>query len=182
MHSICIIFLLRHKYSVSLQHRKNWCQLPIRIARHPSRVNGGAPVLAPMVALLFRRVLTFVCPTPVPPTSHQVHPSHLSLVCSNQTANGGAPVLALPFRRVLTTIHPTPVSPTPHPVHPSHPSHPCSNQPKHKNMCPHPDIMIQSNPANLIQPIQPIRSRSSDIKKYDPADTIHPANTIRSEF
>ena len=114
MHSICIVLLLRH----------NWCQLPIRIACCPSRANCGAPVLAPMVALPFRRLLMFVRPTPVPPTPHQVHPSHASLVCSNQPENGGSLVLSLPFRQALTTVHPTPVPPTPHPVHPSHP---CKN-------------------------------------------------------
>ena len=80
------------------------------------------------------------------------------------------------------SLAPTPVPPTPHPVHLYHlyhPSHPCSNQPMHKTMCPHPAIMIQSN---LADPIQPIRSRSSDIQKYNPADTIQPANTIRSDF
>ena len=49
-------------------------------------------------------------------------------------------------------------------------------------MCPHPVIMIQSNPANQIQPIQPIQSISSDIQRYNPANTIQPANTIRSDF
>ena len=134
-------------------HRRNWFQLPLCIARCPSRANGGAPVPAPMVALLFRSLLTFISPTPVPLTPHQVHLSHSSLVCSNQPANGGAPVMSILFRRALTTVRPTPVPPTPHQVHPSHPSHPCSNQPMHKTMCPHPDILIQSNPANPIQPI-----------------------------
>ena len=161
--------MLRHKYSASLQHRGNWCQLPLRIARCPSRANGGAPVPVPMVALPFRRLIMFVRPTPVPLTPHQFHPFHLSLVCSNQPVhrdpsrvNVGAPVLALPFRWALTTVRTTPVPPMPHPVHPSHPLHPCSNQPMHKTMCPHPAIMIQSNTADTIQPIQPIQSRSSD--------------------
>ena len=84
--------------------------------RHPSRANGGAPVPAPMVALLFRQVLTSVRPTPVPLTPHPVHPSHVG---SNQPAhrhpsgaNGGAPVLALPFRQAITSVRPTPVPPT----------------------------------------------------------------------
>ena len=129
---------------------------------------------------MFRQVLTFVRPTPIPPTPHPVHLSHPSRVGSNQPAhhdpsraNGGAPVLELPFWRVLTPICPTSVPPTPHPVHPSYP---CSNQPMHKTMCPHPAIMIQSNPADPIQTIQssdtiqPIRS-----SRYDPSgqyDTI----------
>ena len=37
-------------------------------------------------------------------------------------------------------------------------------------MCPHPAIIIQSNPADPIHPIQPIRSISSDIQKS--SDTI----------
>ena len=123
--------------------------VPLQIACYPSRDNGGAPVPAPMVALPFRQVLTFVRPTPVPPTPHQVHPSHSSLVCSDQPANGGAPVLELPFRQALMTVCPTPVPPTTHPVHPFHSSYPCSNQPMHKTMCPHPDdtIQIQRYPA-----------------------------------
>ena len=166
VHSICIALLLRHKYSASLQHRQNWCHLLLRIVRRPSRANGGAPVTAPMVALPFRRVLTFVRPNPVPTTLHQFHPYYSFLIFSNQPAhsdpsrdNGGTPILALPFWRALMTVHPTPVPPTPHlvhPYHPSHSSHPCSNRPMHKTMCPHPAIMIQSNPANPIQPIHPI--------------------------
>ena len=66
VHSICIILLLWHKYSASLQPRHNWCQPPLPIARRPSRANDCAPVPAPSVALLFRRVLTSVCPTPMP--------------------------------------------------------------------------------------------------------------------
>ena len=145
-----------------------------------SRDNGGAPVPAPMVALLFRRVLTFVCPTPVPPTPHPVHPSHPSQIGSNQPAhrnpsraNGGAPVPELPFRRALTTVRPTPVPQITHPVHPSHPSHPISNQPMHKTMCPHPADTIQSN-----QPIQ-----SSQSIRYDPviqSSQYNPDNTIQS--
>ena len=150
-------------------------------ARCPSRANGGATFPAPMVALPFRHLLMFVCLTPVPPTPNQVHLFHSSLVCSNQPANGGTPVLALPFRKALTTVRPTPVPPTPHPVHPSHPYHPCSNQPMNKTVCPHPAIMIQSNPADTIQPIQPIQSRSSNIQQYDPADKIQPENTQSSQ-
>ena len=136
VHSICIILLLQHKYSASLQNQDNWCQLLLCIERRPSRTNGGPPVPAPMVALPFRRVLTFVCPTPVPPTPHPVHPYYPSYVGINQPehcypsrANDGAPVLALLFWRELTTVRTTPVPPTPHPVRPSHP---CSNQPMHK--------------------------------------------------
>ena len=51
VHSICIILLLRHKYSNSLQHWRNWFQTPIPIDCLPSIANGGAPVPAPMVAL-----------------------------------------------------------------------------------------------------------------------------------
>ena len=65
-HSICIILPHRHKYSASLQPRRNLCQPPLRIARRPSRANGGAPFPAPMVALPLRRLLTSVRPTPVP--------------------------------------------------------------------------------------------------------------------
>ena len=87
VHSIFIIFILRHNYSTSLQHRPNWCQLTIPIARLPSRANDGAPILSPMVALLFRWMLTSVCPTPVSPTPHPVHPSHLSHPGSNHLAH-----------------------------------------------------------------------------------------------
>ena len=76
--SICIILLLRHKYSASFQHRRNRCQPALPTARCPPRANGGTPVPAPMVALPFPQVLTSVRPTPVPPTPHQVHPSHPS--------------------------------------------------------------------------------------------------------
>ena len=153
VHSICIILLLRHKYSASLQNQHNWCHIPLRIAHRPSRANGGAPIPAPMVALPFRRLLTFVRPTPVPPAPHPVHPSHPShpshvgsnqpAHCNPSRANGGGPVPALPFRRALTTARPTPVPPTPHPVHPSYPthlSHPSSNQPMHKSRC----VLIQT--------------------------------------
>ena len=85
VHYICIILPLRHKYSESLQHQQNWCQIPLLIACHPSRANGGAPVLAPTVALLLQRVLTSVGPTPLPPMPHPVHPSHPSHPGSNQT-------------------------------------------------------------------------------------------------
>ena len=146
VHYICIILLLRHKYSESLQYRHNWCQLPLRISHRPSRANSGAFVPAPMVALPFRQVLTSICPTPVPPTPHPVHPPHPSHTGSNQPAhrhpsraNGGAPVPApmvdLPFWRLLTSIRPIPVSPTTHPIHPSHPSHPGSKHPMRKNQC-----------------------------------------------
>ena len=175
MHSICIILLLQQKYSASLQHRHNWCQLPLHIARSPSRANCGALVPTPMVALPFRQVLTSVYLTPAPPTPHPVHLSHVG---SNQPVhrhpsidNGSAPVLApiveLPFRWVLTSVRPTPVPPTPHQVHPSHtshtshPSHPGSNQPMHKSRC----VLIQPIRSNTIRsntirsnPIQSIRS------------------------
>ena len=62
-------------------------QPPLPIARRPSRTNGDTPVPAPMVALLFQRVLTSVRPTPVPPMPHPVHPSHPSHPASNQTAH-----------------------------------------------------------------------------------------------
>ena len=52
--------------------------------RSRSGVNGGAPIPAPMVALPFRGLLTSFHPTPVPPTSHPVHPSHPA---SNQPAH-----------------------------------------------------------------------------------------------
>ena len=84
VHSICIIFLLWHKYSASLQHLRNWYPPPLPTSHRPSRANSGAPIPAPMVALLFRRVLTSVRPTSVPPTPHTVHPSHLSHPASNQ--------------------------------------------------------------------------------------------------
>ena len=158
--SLCIILLLRHKHSASLQNRHNWCQLRLHIAHCPSRTNGGALVLAPMVALPFWRVLTFVCPTPVPPMSHVVHPPHPSHVVSNQPvhrdpsrANGGSPVLELPLWRALMPVRPNPVPPTPHSVHPYHPFHPCSNQPMNTTMCTHPAIVIQFNPADPIDPI-----------------------------
>ena len=99
VHSICIIFLLVHKYSASLQHRDSWCQIPLRIAHRPSVANDGAPVPEPKMVLPFWQVLMFVCPTPVPITPHPVHPSHPSYVDSDQPANcdpsranGGAPV------------------------------------------------------------------------------------------
>ena len=127
---MCTLYVLFYFYDTNAPHQKNWFQLPLRILLCPSRANGGAPVLTPMTVLPFRRLLTFVRPTPVPPTPHQVHLSHSSLFCSNQSANGGAPVLSLPFRRALTTVRSTPFPPTPHPVHhyhPSHPSHPFKN-------------------------------------------------------
>ena len=43
---ICIFLLLWKKYSVPLQHRRNWCQTLHPTARRPSRVNGGTPILA----------------------------------------------------------------------------------------------------------------------------------------
>ena len=163
------LYALFYLSDTNTPRRRYWLQLPLLIARRPSRSNGGAPVLAPMVALLFRRVLTFVRPTPIPPTPHQFHPSHSSLVCINQPANGGAPVLALLFRRALTTVRPTPVPPTPHPVHLSHPYHPShhfSNQPMHTTICSPPAIMIQYIQSSQYDPdsaisrntIQPIRS------------------------
>ena len=82
--SICIIFLIWHKYSASLQHQCNWCQPPLPTTRRPSRANGVTPVPAPMAALPFRCLLTSVCPTPVPPTPHPVHPYHPD---SNQPAH-----------------------------------------------------------------------------------------------
>ena len=126
---MCTLYVLIHLSGTNTPHRQYWLQLPLRIAHSPSSANGGAPVPAPMVALLFRRMLTFVRPTPVPPSPHQVHLSNSSLICSNQPSNGGAPVLSLPFRRVLTTIHPSPANaPFVHHSHPTylyHLSHPC---------------------------------------------------------
>ena len=84
VNSICIILLLRHKYSASLRYRRNWCQQPLPISLRLPRANGSAPVPVLMVALLFRRVLTLVRPTPVPPTPHPVHLSHPG---SNQPAH-----------------------------------------------------------------------------------------------
>ena len=95
VHFICIILPLQHKYSASLQHRRNWCQTSLPIARRLSRANGGAPVPAPMVALRFRRVLTSVRPTPIPPTPHPVHPSHPA---SNQLAHKSQCFLIQPIR------------------------------------------------------------------------------------
>ena len=81
--SICIILMLQHKYSAPLQHQSNWLHLPLPTSRRTSRANGGAPIPAPMVVLPFRRLLTSVHPTPVPPTHHPVHPYHLSHTASN---------------------------------------------------------------------------------------------------
>ena len=182
---MCTLYVLFYLSDTNTPHRQYWLQLPLRIARCPSRANGGAPVPAPMVALPFRRLLTFARPTPVPPSPHQVHLSHLSLVCSNQPANGGAPVLSLPFRRVLTTVHP---SPTNAPSSPSFPSFP--SVPSLQKLC----VLIQPLLSNQIQPIQSSQSSrydpdpaiSSDpgIQRYNPADTtdtIQPANTKSSQ-
>ena len=157
----CIILLLQKKYSASLQHRHNWCQISPRIARCPSRANGGAPVPAPMVALPFQQELTFVRPTSVPPTPHPVHPSHPSHVGSKQPAhrepsraNGGAPVPA------GTNNHPSHPSPTNAPSSPSPPFRPILAL---TSQCIKVDMSsssqydtIQSNPADPVQPIQPI--------------------------
>ena len=130
---MCTLYVLFYLSGTNTPHRQYWLQLPLPIVRNPSRANGGAPVPAPMVALPFRHLLTFVRPTPVPLSPHQVYLSHSSLVCSNYPANGGAPVLLLLFWRALTTFRLTPVPPTPHPVHHSHhshlshPSHTCNN-------------------------------------------------------
>ena len=153
---MCTLYVLFYFSDTNTPHRQNLVQLPLCIAHCPSRANYGAPVPAPMVELLFRRLLTFVLPTPVPPTPHQVNLSHSSLVYSNQPANGGAPVLLLPFWPALTTIRPTPVPPTPHPVNPSHPSHtfypshPCKN---YVSSSIHYDSIqpSRSNPDNTIQ-------------------------------
>ena len=64
VHSICIILLIRHKYSVPLQHRRNCCQPTLPTPRRPSRANDGAPSPAPTVSLLFQCLLTSVHPTP----------------------------------------------------------------------------------------------------------------------
>ena len=174
MHSICIILLIQHKYPASLQHRHNWCQLPLRISCRPSRSKGCAPVLEPMVALPFWRLLTSIYPTSVPPTPHPVHPYHPG---SKQPvhhhpprANGGAPVpapmVALLFWRLLTSVCPTPIPPTPHPVHlsnPFHPSHPGSNQPMRKIQY----LLIQTVQYDTIHSI-----RYDTIHQYNPADTI----------
>ena len=66
--SICIIFLLQHKYSAPLQHKRNWCQPPLPTARRPSRANGGAPVLAPanvgpsIPLPSHQRPIQYICP------------------------------------------------------------------------------------------------------------------------
>ena len=44
---IFIILLLRHKYSATLQHRRNLCQTLLLTARRPSRSNVCTPVPAP---------------------------------------------------------------------------------------------------------------------------------------
>ena len=41
---ICVIFIIGHKYSVPLQHQRNWCQPTLPAARRPPRFNGGATV------------------------------------------------------------------------------------------------------------------------------------------
>ena len=63
---MCTLYVLFYLSDTNTPHRQYWLQLPLRIARRPSRANGGAPVPAPMVALLFQWVLTSVRPTPVP--------------------------------------------------------------------------------------------------------------------
>ena len=44
MQPIYFIFLLWHKYSAPLQHRRNWFQSKITASCRPSRANGGAPI------------------------------------------------------------------------------------------------------------------------------------------
>ena len=72
VHSIFIIFILRQKYSAPLTPRP--CRSNAIGASH--HFPQSASPQEPMVALLFRRLLTSVCPAPVPPTPHPVHPSH----------------------------------------------------------------------------------------------------------
>ena len=163
---MCTLFFFFYFSDTNTPHRRNWCQLPLHIARCPSRANGSAPVPAPMVAIPFRRLLTFVRPTPVPPTLHQVHMPHLSLVFSNQPDNGGAPVMSLPFRRSLTSVRHTPVPPTPYPVHPTHPSHTCKI------------YVYPSSHYDPIYPIQPIQSHQSS--QYNPYIAISSDTAIRS--
>ena len=100
VHSICIILLLGHKYSVSLQHRRNWCQPPLPIARRPSRANGSAPIPVPMVALLFRQVLTSVRPTTVPIFKYIVY---WILPCP-KTLPFGVPLPKQPFLCLIQDI------------------------------------------------------------------------------
>ena len=168
---MCTLYVLFYFSNTNTPHQRNWFQIPLRIARCPSRANSGAPVPSPIEALLFRRLLMFVRPTPVPPTPHQVHLSHSSLIASNQPDNGGAPVLSLPFRPALTTVRPTPVPPTPYPVHhsrpshPSYPSHPCKNYVSSSSHY-YTIESSRSNPANPSDTIQiqqyPVIQRYSD--------------------
>ena len=163
---MCTLYALFYLSDTNTLHRRYWLQLTLCIARCPSRANGGTPVPAPMVAFTFRRLLTFARFTPVPPSPHQAHLSHSSLVCGNQPANGGAPVLPLPFWRVLTTIHP---SPTNTPSSPSVPSVPSL----------HPAIIIQYYPV-------PVPAISSDTaiqqkQRYDPIQPANTANTKSSQ-
>ena len=65
---MCTLYVLFYLSDTNTPHQKYWLKLPLRIARCPSRANGGAPVPAPVVALPFWRLLTFVRPTPVPPS------------------------------------------------------------------------------------------------------------------
>ena len=176
MCTLCVLFYLS---DTNTPHRQYYLQLPLCIAPRPSRANGGAPVPAPMVALPFRRLLTFVRPTPVPPSPHQFHLSHSSLVFSNQPANGGAPVLSLLFRRLPTSVHP---SPTNAPSSPSFPSFP--SVPSVPSVPPlHPAIIIRYDPV----PVPEISSDtdiSSDtaIQRLQRSDPIQPANTVRQSY
>ena len=90
-YDLCAVYLYysaaTKKYYISLKHRRNWFQPPLTTSHRPSRANGGAPVLAKMVTLLCRRLITSVHPTPIPPTSHQFHLSNPSHPENNQTAH-----------------------------------------------------------------------------------------------
>ena len=172
---MCTLYVLFYFFNTNTPHRQNWFQLPLHIARCPSRANGGAPVPASMAALPFRRLRTFVRPTPVPPSPHQVYLSHSSLVCSDQPTNGDALVLSILFRRSLTTVRPTPVPPTPHPVHYSHLSHP--SHPSYPSHLSHPC----KNYVSLSSHYYPIKSSRSNpnnlaIERY--SDTIQSSKPI----
>ena len=82
---ICIILLLRHKYSAPLQHQRNWCQPPLPTTCHPSRANGGTAVLVP----------DYVGPS-IPPPSHQrpLQSIHITQPVAHQPAHKSQFLLA----------------------------------------------------------------------------------------
>ena len=142
---MCTLYVLIHLSDTNTPHRQYWLQLPLHIARSPSRANGGAPVPAP----------AYVRPSHPCPTITPSSPSSPFVPCFQLLASqwwrscSVAPVLAGANNR--------PPHSRQRPICPSFPSFPSGlSVPSVPSL--HPAIIIRYDPV-------PVPAISSDTGK-----------------